>query len=64
VPDPAEPATEALDRAQQRLSALTQSGWLIDYLSYSAASGEALPAQLTLRRDSVRVRLLVVDWRL
>jgi len=64
VPDPAEPATEALDPAQQRLTALTQGGWRIDYLGYSAASGESLPAQLTLRRDSVRVRLLVVDWRL
>jgi outer membrane lipoprotein LolB len=64
VPDPSEPATEALDPAQQRLSALTQSGWQVDYLGYSAASGQALPAQLTLRRDSVRVRLLVVDWRL
>ncbi len=63
VPDPASPAQEALDPTQQRLSALTQDGWHIDYLGYSVASGESLPARLTLQRDSVRVKLLVDDWQ-
>src|SRR5437879_10366803 len=31
VPDPARPATEALDTQQQRLESLRQSGWQIDY---------------------------------
>jgi outer membrane lipoprotein LolB len=64
VPDPALPATEALDRSQQRLSALTQAGWHVDYGTYTNASGQPLPARLTLQRDAVRVRLLVDDWQL
>src|SRR5205814_927902 len=47
-----------------RLQALTQSGWHIDYSLYVAVGGESLPARLTLRRDAVRVRLLVDDWQL
>ena len=65
VPDPAEPATEALDQTQQRLTGLTQGGWQIDYQSYITVGGAgALPARLTLQRDSVRVRLLVDNWQL
>jgi outer membrane lipoprotein LolB len=64
VPDPGQPATEALDLSQQRLSGLTQAGWHVDYNSYTSASGQSLPARLTLRRDAVRVRLLVDDWQL
>ena len=64
VPDPAQPASESLDPAQQRLTALTQDGWHVDYQSYMSANGEPLPARLTLLRDAVRVRLLVDDWQL
>jgi len=64
VPDPAQPATEELDQRQQRLQGLTQAGWHIDYTLYAAVGGESLPARLTLRRDAVRVRLLVDDWQL
>ena len=64
VPDPAQPATEALDQAQQRLAALTQEGWRVDYQSYVSAGGGALPSRLTLQRDNVRVRLLVDNWQL
>lgn len=63
VPDPGQPASESLDPAQQRLAALTQDGWQVEYQSYSAASGETLPARMTLQRDAVRVRLLVDDWQ-
>jgi outer membrane lipoprotein LolB len=63
VPDPGQPASESLDPAQQRLAALTQAGWHVEYQSYSAASGETLPARMTLQRDAVRVRLLVDDWQ-
>jgi outer membrane lipoprotein LolB len=64
VPDPSQPATESLDPALQRLTALTQDGWRVDYQSYMSANGEPLPARLTMRRDAVRVRLLVDDWQL
>jgi outer membrane lipoprotein LolB len=64
VPDPAEPATEAVDADRGRLSSLTQGGWHIDYGAYTSANGEPLPARLTLERDAVRVRLLVDGWQL
>jgi len=64
VPDPSQPASESLDPAQQRLSSLTQDGWRIDYQGYASANGQALPARLTLQRDSVRVRLFVDNWQL
>ena len=63
VPDPAQPASESLDAAQQRLSALTQDGWRVDYQSYVDSAGGPLPSKLTLQRDAVRVRLLVDDWK-
>ena len=63
VPNPGQPASESLDPAQQRLAALTQAGWHVEYQSYTSANGEALPARMTLQRDAVRVRLLVDDWQ-
>jgi outer membrane lipoprotein LolB len=64
VPDPTQPSTESLDPAQQRLSALTQGGWHVEYQKYESAGGEALPARLTLQRETVRVRLLVDGWQI
>jgi len=63
VPDPALPAEETLDPAQQRLRTLSQDGWQIDYAGYTAVGGEWLPARLTLARAGVRVKLLVDDWQ-
>jgi outer membrane lipoprotein LolB len=64
VPDPTQPAEESVDASAQRLSNLVQDGWRIDYEEYTSASGQMLPARLTLQREAVRVRLLVEDWRL
>lgn len=64
VPDPSLPADETLDSRAQRLSALAQAGWRIDYTAYAGAGVESLPARLTLQRAAVRVRLLVDDWGL
>jgi outer membrane lipoprotein LolB len=64
VPDPGQPVTEELDVSQQRLTALTQSGWHVGYASYVSSGGETLPARLTLQRADVRVRVLVDDWQL
>lgn len=61
--DPASPAEETLD-GDQRLAHLVQDGWSIDYADYQAAAGQWLPRRLTLRREAVRVRLLVQQWRL
>jgi outer membrane lipoprotein LolB len=62
VPDPAQPATEAVDPQQQRLQSLQQSGWQIDYGDYMPVGSEWLPARMTLQRAGVRVRLIVDGW--
>jgi outer membrane lipoprotein LolB len=63
VPDPAQPASETVDQAHQRLAGLAQDGWQINYTGYVAVGDEWLPSRLTLERANVRVRLLVDDWR-
>jgi outer membrane lipoprotein LolB len=63
VPDPARPADEVLD-AEKRLATLKQDGWQVDYTGYSTVEGQWLPSKLTLKRDNVRVRLLVDGWGL
>ncbi|MFZ1905037.1 MAG: lipoprotein insertase outer membrane protein LolB [Steroidobacteraceae bacterium] len=63
VPDPAQPSTETVDQAHQRLSGLEQQGWRVNYTSYVVVGDEWLPSRLTLERANVRVRLLVDDWR-
>jgi outer membrane lipoprotein LolB len=61
VPEPGHPAQETLD-AQQRLVALEQDGWQIQYTDYMLVGGEWLPSKLTLQRQGVRVRLVVDGW--
>lgn len=61
VPDPSSPADVVLDDSQ-RLASLRQDGWQIDYTMYSAVKGKWLPSRMTLRRDDVRVKLLVESW--
>jgi outer membrane lipoprotein LolB len=61
VPDPATPAQEMLDD-RQRLASLRQDGWEIDYGSYLPSGDEWLPERMTLRREGVRVRLLIDGW--
>lgn len=63
VPDPAAPASVQLD-SQQRLAQLTQDGWQIEYASYMPVGAEWLPRLLTLRREGVRVRMVVDGWQL
>jgi outer membrane lipoprotein LolB len=61
--DPALPAEETLD-SEQRLERVVQDGWTVDYQDYRPTGGQWLPRRVTLRRESVRIRLLVRDWRL
>jgi outer membrane lipoprotein LolB len=61
VPDPDAPSTvtrNAMDRAQQ----LDQAGWSVGFGRYLPVAGDWLPAQLTLARDPVRVRIAVDHW--
>lgn len=63
VPDPAAPASVQLD-SQQRLTQLTQDGWQIVYSAYMPVGAEWLPRLMTLRREDVRVRMVVDGWQL
>lgn len=63
VPDPAAAASVQLD-PQQRLTGLTQDGWQVDYGSYMPVGAEWLPRLMTLRREGVRVRVVVDGWQL
>jgi len=45
----------------QRLSELRQSGWLVEFLDYDAASG--LPVRMRLSREEVEIRLVIDSWR-
>lgn len=63
VPDPAAPASVQLD-SQQRVTQLTQGGWQIDYTAYMPVGAEWLPKLMTLRRQDVRVRMIVDAWQL
>ena len=62
-PDPSKPASVQLD-SQQRVTQLTQDGWQIDYTGYMPVGAEWLPRLLTLRRQDVRVRMVVDGWQL
>jgi outer membrane lipoprotein LolB len=63
VPDPRTPATVQLD-SQQRLTQLTQGGWQIVYSAYMPVGAEWLPKLMTLRREDVRLRMVVDGWQL
>jgi outer membrane lipoprotein LolB len=61
--DPATSADTALDE-QNRLASLVQQGWQVSYESYQRHGELWLPQRLTLRRDAVRLRLLIQNWTL
>jgi outer membrane lipoprotein LolB len=61
VPEPGHPAQESLD-SQQRLAALQQDGWQIQYTDYMSVGGEWLPSKMTLQRQGVRLRVVVDGW--
>jgi len=61
VPDPSSPADEQLDESK-RLASLNQEGWQVDYGGYTDVGGQALPSKVTLKRENVRVRLVVDGW--
>lgn len=63
VPDPTTPASVQLD-SRQRLAQLTQDGWQITYSAYMPVGAEWLPKLMTLRRENVRVRMVVDGWQL
>ena len=61
VADPGSECVVTLNSAE-RAARLVQSGWTVDIGRYAAVAGDALPAQLSLQRDTVRVKLAVDRW--
>ncbi len=56
-------AVSALTRDRyQRLDALQQQGWRIDYQRYSQVQGMQLPSQLLMRRQDWEIRTVVTAW--
>jgi outer membrane lipoprotein LolB len=63
VPDPATASTETLDGAQ-RLAALRQDDWRVDYSEYQQSAGQWLPRRLALQRGGVKLKLQIAHWQL
>ena len=63
VPAPGKPHEETLG-TDQRLSSLTQSGWLIRYGSFETVGAHAMPQRLEMTTQGLRLRVLVTDWQL
>ena len=61
--DPDFASQETIDD-QQRLAHLEQDGWQVDYAQYTQVAGQWLPQQLTVTRQSLRLKLVVNAWRL
>jgi outer membrane lipoprotein LolB len=61
--DPDFASQETIDD-QQRLAHLEQDGWQVDYVQYTQVAGRWLPQQLTVTRQSLRLKLVVHAWRL
>ena len=61
--DPDFASEETIDD-QQRLAHLEQDGWQVDYAQYTQVAGRWLPQQLTVTRQSLRLKLVVNAWRL
>lgn len=51
--------------AAGRLLQLQQGGWQVNYIDYRVLDdGRAMPRKIEMRRDGVRIRLVVSDWQL
>lgn len=63
VPDPATASSETLD-GTQRLAALRQDDWQVDYSEYQQSAGQWLPRRLALQRGAVKLKLQIAHWQL
>ena len=63
LPAPGAERSRVLD-GQGRLLSLEQNSWSMDYRGYTDVDGLSLPRKLFLRRDDLRVRLVVEQWRI
>lgn len=61
LPDPATRAKTTLD-AHNQLTHLVQGGWDIQFTRYARVDAVSLPDRLTLRNDSMKVKLIIDRW--
>jgi len=48
--------------ATGRLTALSEQGWMVEYLRYESDAPDALPALLRAQREDIEVRLVIDNW--
>ncbi|VAX05909.1 hypothetical protein MNBD_GAMMA26-621 [hydrothermal vent metagenome] len=53
---------QLLDSAQGVAQGFSQEGWKIRFHGWSLFNERMLPARLTLRRDAIKVRLVLHEW--
>jgi len=63
VPAPGTPHEEPLG-TDQRLTSLTQSGWLIRYGSFETVGSYSLPQRIEMTTQGLRLRVAATDWQL
>jgi outer membrane lipoprotein LolB len=63
VPAPGSPHEETLG-TDQRLSSLTQSGWLIRYGGFETVGAYTLPQRIEMTTQGLRLRVAATDWQL
>jgi outer membrane lipoprotein LolB len=63
VPAPGLDHAEARDD-ERRLTELGQSGWHVRYERYGTVGSYELPMRVEMSTESLRLRVVVVDWRL
>lgn len=64
-PDPASgPAVDAADASGDTGAGFLQGGWEVRGEGFARSAGRWVPTRLTIRHDSLRVRLAIANWRL
>ncbi len=50
--------------SSHHLTHLSQAGWIIDYLRYSAVNQMDLPTKLTLENSRIKIKIIVNQWEI
>lgn len=63
IPAPYLPAETTYDK-YHHLTSLTQAGWQVNYLQYTAVGKLDLPTKITLEKKPFRLKLVISQWQL
>lgn len=64
IPTPTFPVDTLLLDKENRLNALNQAGWSLQYKSYVEVDGQSMPGRLDLRNERIRIRVSIKEWKL